>query len=84
MAHQQYESCIDACNACANACDHCAASCLQEPDVKAMARCIALDMDCADICRIAAAYMSRGSDMSSASYVSTFARLAGTNAQSII
>jgi hypothetical protein len=27
-----------------------------------MARCIALDMDCAAICRMAAAFMSRGSD----------------------
>ncbi|HJV51245.1 MAG TPA: four-helix bundle copper-binding protein [Noviherbaspirillum sp.] len=66
MAHQQYESCIEACHACATACDHCAASCLQEQDVKAMARCIALDMDCADICRTAAAYMSRGSEMAGA------------------
>jgi len=56
------QACIDACNACATACDHCAASCLQEQDVKAMARCIALDMDCAAICRLAAGYMSRGSE----------------------
>lgn len=62
MAHQKYQTCIDACNACADACDHCAASCLQEQDVKAMARCIALDMDCAAICRLAAAYMARDSD----------------------
>lgn len=62
MAQQQYESCIEACNTCADACDYCAASCLQEPDVKAMARCIALDMDCAQICRLAAGYMARGSE----------------------
>jgi len=62
MAMQQYESCIEACNSCAEACDFCAASCLQEQDVKAMARCIALDMDCAQICRMAAAYMARGSE----------------------
>ena len=30
-----------------------------------MARCIALDMDCAQICRIAAAYMARRSEMTS-------------------
>ena len=29
-----------------------------------MARCIQLDMDCAQICRLAAAYMSRGSELS--------------------
>ena len=62
MPHEQFKSCIDACNACAEACDHCAASCLKESDVKAMARCIALDVDCAEICRLAAAYMSRGSE----------------------
>lgn len=62
MAHQQYQSCIDACDACAAACDHCAVSCLQEQDVKMMARCIALDMDCAQICRMASAYMARGSE----------------------
>lgn len=66
MAHQQYQSCIDACYDCAAACDHCATSCLQEQDVKMMARCIALDMDCAQICRLAASYMARGSAMASA------------------
>src|SRR3954471_8343588 len=62
MPHEQFQSCIDACNSCAEACNHCAASCLMEQDVKHMARCIALDMDCAEICRLAAAYMSRGSE----------------------
>jgi hypothetical protein len=62
MAHQQYQACVDACNACADACDHCAAACLQEQDVRMMARCIALDMDCAALCRLAAGAMARGSD----------------------
>ena len=66
MPHAQFETCIEACNACADACGHCAASCLQEPNVKAMARCIALDIDCAEICRLAASYMARGSDLSPA------------------
>ncbi len=65
MAHSEYASCIDACNACADACDHCAAACLQEADPKPMARCIALDMDCAEICRLAASYMARGSEFAS-------------------
>ncbi|HEX6265313.1 MAG TPA: four-helix bundle copper-binding protein [Burkholderiales bacterium] len=63
MPHQQFQSCIDACNDCAVACDHCAASCLNEKDVKAMARCIRLDMDCAALCRLAAGYMARGSEL---------------------
>jgi uncharacterized protein DUF326 len=62
MSHEQFKSCIDACNSCAEACDHCAASCLKEPDVRAMARCIALDIDCAAICRLAAGAMSRASE----------------------
>jgi hypothetical protein len=63
MAHTQYAACIEACNACADACDHCATACLQEPDPKPMARCIALDVDCAAICRLAAGYMARGSEL---------------------
>ena len=63
MAPQQFQSCIEACNTCAEACDNCAVSCLKEPDPKSMARCIELDMDCAQICRMAVAYMSRSSEM---------------------
>lgn len=66
MSHTEYASCIDACNACASACDHCAAACLQEPDPKPMARCIALDIDCAALCRLAAGYMARGSEFAQA------------------
>ena len=62
MPQQQFQSCIDACNACAQACDHCAVSCLKEADVKAMARYISLDIDCAAICRAASGYMARGSE----------------------
>lgn len=61
MPHEKFQPCIDACFACATACDHCAASCLDEQDVKRMAPCIKLDMDCAQICRLAASYMARGS-----------------------
>jgi hypothetical protein len=58
---QANDSCIEACNDCADACDMCAAACLQEDDVKMMARCIALDIDCAQLCRVAAGMMARGS-----------------------
>lgn len=64
MAHQQYSSCIEACMQCAVECNHCAAACLQEQDVKMMARCIALDIDCAEICQLAAGVMSRASESS--------------------
>ena len=61
MEDQGFTSCLDACNDCANACDICAAACLQEDDPKMMARCIALDIDCAQLCRVAAGFMARGS-----------------------
>ena len=61
MAHQQHQSCIDACDACAAACDHCATACLSESNVAQMAECIRNDMDCADVCRLAPAAMARGS-----------------------
>ena len=62
MPNQKYAGCIEACNSCAGACNNCAASCLQEPDVKMMARCIAMDIDCAQLCAVAAAMMARGSE----------------------
>ena len=61
--NQQFQSCIDACYTCALACDTCASACLQEDDVKMMAGCIALDIDCASLCRTAAGFMGRGSPM---------------------
>ena len=66
MTRQQYQACIDACNQCADACDRCAAACLREDDVKMMAECIRLDMDCAAVCRLAGSLLARGSDFSSA------------------
>jgi hypothetical protein len=62
MAHHQYQSCIDACNQCADASEHCAAACEHEPDPAKMADCIRLDQDCAQICRLVAGYLTRGSE----------------------
>ncbi|QNN59622.1 four-helix bundle copper-binding protein [Diaphorobacter ruginosibacter] len=58
-----YQSCIDACNSCAAACNACMAACLKEDDVKMLGRCIALDVDCAAICGLAADAMARESEM---------------------
>jgi hypothetical protein len=60
MSHEKFQNCIEACYDCATECDHCAAECLKEENVKAMARCIELDLYCADICRLAATFMARG------------------------
>ena len=62
MSHEHYQECIEACQECVVACEHCATECLHEDDVKAMARCIALDRSCADICALAMREMSRGSE----------------------
>ena len=61
MPHENYLSCIEACHACTVACHHCAASCLRDPELEAMKRCIALDLDCAETCAYAAAMMARDS-----------------------
>lgn len=42
----------------------CASACLREEDVKMMSECIALDMDCAQICRVTASLMARDSQFS--------------------
>lgn len=47
---------------CADACNHCSTACLQEKDVQKMTECIRLDMDCAQICQLMAAFISRNSD----------------------
>lgn len=65
MTLTDYTACIEACNQCALACEHCAASCLLEEQTH-MQRCIVLDRDCADFCRLAAALMARGSDFAAA------------------
>jgi len=56
------EACVRACQECATACLQCATACLQEAEPKPMARCIALDLECADICALAAASMARGGE----------------------
>ena len=60
--YHNYKTCIEACLKCAAICNHCASSCTQEEDVKMMAKCIQLDMECAVICYAAAQLMSLGSD----------------------
>lgn len=62
MGYHENKSCIEACLACAALCNHCASSCLKEHDVKMMARCIQLDMECATLCYTAAQLMSIGSN----------------------
>ena len=63
MNHEQFQHCIDACNNAAASADACAKACLFEPNRHDLARCVSLDMDCAEICRLAAGYMARNSEL---------------------
>lgn len=47
---------------CITACETCATKCLEEDNVKEMARCIMLDRDCSDICTITARFVGRDSE----------------------
>ena len=55
-------SCIEACDACVQVCKQCAAAGLAEQDVKAMARCAALAIDCAAVCQVTSAAIAGGGD----------------------
>ncbi|ALW84617.1 ferredoxin [Hymenobacter sedentarius] len=59
---QNNSAVLDAISRCIAACELCADACLDEKDVAMMVPCIRLDRDCADICRITAAFIARGSD----------------------
>jgi len=61
MQTTHYQSCMEACQACAVACDTCIAGCLHEQDVKMMAACIKLDLDCSKICTLAVGFMATNS-----------------------
>ena len=61
--HQHY-ALIQQLLECATACEYCAASCLDEEDVTAMAHCIELDRDCAEICSLGARLLIRDSELS--------------------
>ncbi len=61
MTHEKNKELLNTLNDCAAECNHCAVACLDEQDVKMLANCIKLDIDCAEICTIAAGFVARGS-----------------------
>lgn len=61
MLTQKETECINACNDCAVACLYCASECLKEVEPNMMASCIALDIECADFCRMAVSSIARNS-----------------------
>ena len=56
---------IELLHRCAAQCNFCMIECLNEDDVSMMARCIELDVDCAELCSITAAFLARDSESSS-------------------
>ena len=55
--------CIDACAACAQACTQCADDCLSEDGhQQELAKCVRLNLDCADICATTERIISRQTD----------------------
>lgn len=61
-AQERYHRCLEACIECWIACEMCSDACLDEENTDMMVRCIRLDRDCADACRMAAAVMVRGGE----------------------
>jgi hypothetical protein len=62
LQNPKYQTCIDACCVCCEACEICCTSCLSNPKVGTMTRCIMIARDCADICCTAMCLMSIGSE----------------------
>lgn len=62
MSHQQNQELLAALNKCVAECNHCTTACLDEQDVKMLAKCIKLDIDCAEICSLTAGLIARGSE----------------------
>jgi hypothetical protein len=51
--------CIETCILCEQTCSSCADACLGEDDPKQLARCIRVNLDCADVCNATARMLSR-------------------------
>ena len=62
VSHQQNKQLMEALNNCTAECNQCATACLDEQDVKMLAKCIKLDIDCAGICTLTATLIARGSE----------------------
>lgn len=62
MSQEINKKLMAALNACAVECNQCTTACLDEKDVRMLVKCIKLEMDCADICRLTAAFLARGSE----------------------
>ncbi|TDL56028.1 four-helix bundle copper-binding protein [Paenibacillus dendritiformis] len=62
MTTEQMMTCIRECLECMKKCNQCYDACLQEEEVNPMSACIWLTRDCADVCILAAQFMTRNSE----------------------
>ncbi len=60
--HKEHEKIILELNACINECNHCFNECLNEKDVKMLAKCIQLNLECADFCQLSSTLIARNSE----------------------
>ena len=58
---EQLDRLVTVAENCAEECERCATLCLSEKDVAAMVDCVRFDRDCADLCRLVAAFAARDS-----------------------
>lgn len=56
------QSCIEACTQCEVECERCSTACLMDNNAHAMAHCIQLARDCANICELVVKYLAHDSD----------------------
>ncbi len=61
MLTSQEVACLRACSECAAACLQCMSDCLSDDHKQALDRCISLDMECAESCRLAISSIALGS-----------------------
>lgn len=61
--HHQNQEILTALQNCIAECNHCTTACLNEDNVKMLSRCIKLDIDCAEVCSVTAALITRGSEI---------------------
>lgn len=64
MSHEKNKQLISTLNDCASECNHCTIACLDEQNVKMLTKCIKLNLDCAEICKLAVSFLARGSEHS--------------------
>lgn len=62
MHENQWNPSITALHDCAVSCEVCAQDCMREKNIHSLVNCIRASLDCANVCRVTAAFLARTSD----------------------